>query len=629
MPWVSDLPGSKTSSESSPATPLSTKTSRSVLDANLLWLYSLLLSISCALTALSLRRWVRPRITLSDYSLPEQARLRGLFAVKIERANILIKLVHSFIFASLIVFFTGLLVFFSAFSAVNRPIFYPALFWTLLFFLFHASVKSKLYLESGSSSYTLFTQAKAEEQAPHTSCDILKPTLDMLRSDDDLEQFFEAIPGFCASNIVDNPQRSIDILGRQRLAEALVTFWNRTLSSNLVSESTKGRRLVISMRVIEAAELSIAVPQILHLFSSDLGGASQSVELGLTLRILRNGKTASLSRGVVASIISNAERNDRWFALAIDELGISGEVLRGYLTHGDSLLLANLIHITRQFFHSLLQYDLDLTITRMALNILPSVLKFDILNTLPELQHDFCALWNEIVQQVQSSGADIESFIDILIEIRHLYVALHAAPGYVLNSTAGHDDLLRQRTSYSLCTVRDHCSNVTTHLKEVSGNTIGEASHPTTTTSPILSESSPRDDLVTRHMATGITPSIDDNPISSMAPNSSLTPSSTGDVGRPNGRITVSSIVFDSTVTRSDCIFQRRKSSSYMPTIALSLSNSNPQAPTIFATNTSGNTVIPKLTAPRANDNTRDKDPTIRVEHTSSKLVRPVNPLRL
>ena len=476
--------------------------------------------MSCALTALSLQQWVRPRATLSHHNLPEQVRSAALFATRIERSRKLVEGLHALIFLSLVIFFIGLLFFF---WAVSRPIFHTALVWAVLFFTYHAYQRSTVFLRSGFSSYTPFTRAKAEEKGPHIDDDgdVLKRTLDMLRSDDDdLEQFFEAIPGFLASKIVDDPRRSLDILGRQRLAEALVAFWNRTLSSNRTSESVKGRRLVICMRLIEAAELSIAVPQILHLFSVDLNGASQSVEIGQTVRSLRNGKTASLSRGVVTSIISNAERNDRWFALTVDEFGISRDVLRGYLAHGDSVLLANLIHITRQFFHDLLQHDLDLTITtRIAPSLLPSISKFDILNTLPELQHEFCTLWNEIVQQVHSSGADINSFIDILVEIRHLYVALHGtdAPLDLLSSTTGYDDLTRQRTSYPFCTVPDHLSSLTTHLEKVSGNTIDRASHPIVTTSPVLSESSPRDVPVTHQTTAGKTPSISDTPISSMA----------------------------------------------------------------------------------------------------------------
>ena len=534
MPWLSALPDPRatTSSETSPDN-LSQSDLANIRSANLLWLYSLLLSISCALTALSLQQWVRPQFTLSHYSLPEQLRLGADFAARMDKSDKLIKILHSVIIASLVVFFSGLLLFF---WAVNHGIFYTAFFWTVLFFIFHARLRYEVFLRSGSISYSPFTRTKVEEQPPHTGGvgvgvgGILKRTLDMLRSDDDLEQFFEAIPGFCASKVVGDPRLSLDILGRQRLAEVLVAFWKRTLSSRQASESVKGRRLVICISVIEATELFITVPPILPLFSVDLGGTSLSVEIGHTLRILRNGKTASLSRGVVASIISNSERNDRWFALVVDELGISGDVLRDYLAHGDSVLLANLIHITRQFFHTLLQHDLDPTVTRIALKLLPSVSKFNILNTGPELQHDFCALWNEIVQQVRSSGADVNSFIDILVEIQYLYASLHgndAALGYIFTPTTGHDDLLRQRTSYPFCMVPEHRSNLTTHIEEVSGNMIGSYATGTTTTSPTLSESSPRDVHVTPY---GHWHQASLTPPSRPLPNQSPTTSSTGDV---------------------------------------------------------------------------------------------------
>jgi hypothetical protein len=123
---------------------------------------------------------------------------------------------------------------------------------------------------------------------------------------------------------------------------------------------------------------------------------------------------------IIARIISiNEERNKRWSTLVMDELGISEDTLRHYLAHGDSILLVNLIHITRQFFYGLRQCDSDLI--RKSLCILPSLSKFDILNALPELQHEFCTLWNEIVEQARRGEADNNSFIDILFEIRGLY----------------------------------------------------------------------------------------------------------------------------------------------------------------------------------------------------------------
>ncbi len=227
------------------------------------------------------------------------------------------------------------------------------------------------------------------------------------------------------------------------------------------------------MRVIEAGDLSIAVPQILHLFSTDLSEVSRSVEIGHSLQPLRNSNAASLARGIIARIISDAERNDRWSTLAMDELGISGDVLRDYLAHGDSVLLANLIHITLHFFHGLLQPDPDLT--REALSILPSVSKFNILNTLPELRQDFCALWNDVVRQVQSSGAKNNPFMEILLDIWSLYIAIHP-----------NDDPLSPPGSYPLCEDDSH-RNLTTHVQWVGGFTSGKASHPTATTLPTSS----------------------------------------------------------------------------------------------------------------------------------------------
>ena len=298
----------------------------------------------------------------------------------------------------------------------------------------------------------------------------------MLRSDDDLEQFFEAIPGFLASEIVDNPRRSLDMLGQQRLADALVGFCNRTMTSNRVSESVKGRRLIVCIRVIEVADLSIAVPWIIHLFSGDLSGVWGLVEIGRSLGIRRNGDAASLARVIIARIISiNDERDERWSTLAMNELGISADVLRRYLTHGDSISLANLIHITRQFFYGLRQRDSDLI--RKSLRVLPSLSKFDILNALPELRHKFCALWNKIVEQARRGGDNNNSFIDILFEIRGLYIALHdhadvAFEHFFASTSRG--GILGQPVSYPLCMMSEH------RIQEADGSTTCEATATTT-----------------------------------------------------------------------------------------------------------------------------------------------------
>jgi hypothetical protein len=103
---------------------------------------------------------------------------------------------------------------------------------------------------------------------------------------------------------------------------------------------------------------------------------------------------------IVAGIIFNVQaNNDDWVALAADHLGESEYVIRDYLKHGDdNVLLANLIHITRQIIHAL---EERYFLAARSSNILPTLIKFDIRNTLPELQDDFLTLWDEINQEPQ------------------------------------------------------------------------------------------------------------------------------------------------------------------------------------------------------------------------------------
>ena len=558
------------------------------------------------MVALSLQRWARPNsiVTSPSYSLPEQARLHALFAAAFKKFNFSshIEALHGLVHISLGLFLTGLSLFLTLPTSVLIGLQFVTLMyisWTVLpvfrpgfpcstpltpvFAIVNGCVvrgfSRLLYLATslfrickGTGRATRgahrhpkgyyrgwnlqkLAEDKAQGLAPRFDGDILKVTLHMLRSDDDLERFLDAIPGFCASKIVHDPRQSLDILGQQRLAEALIGFWNRTLSSNVVPESIKGRRLLICMRAIEAANLAIAAPGTLRDLSFRyLGGIARSVEVGHSLGNLRHGNVAPLARGIIAGIISSAERNDRWSVLAMDELGISRNVLGDYLARGDSVLLANLIHITRHFFHGLLQPHPYLT--REALSILPSVSKFDILNTLPKLQHDFCDLWNEVVQKTRSSMADDNPFIDILVEIRRLYVDLHGTDislGYIFTSTTGHDDFFRQPSSYPSCVMPDHYPKSTTQPQDASGSTTGVANQTITTAFPILSESSPAsgDALdVSHHPATdmGIIQGIADIPISFMDEPVTQYPSSTSGYQPPDEGITVSSMVFDSPV---------------------------------------------------------------------------------
>ena len=288
-------------------------------------------------------------------------------------------------------------------------------------------------------------------------------TYQSLDEDHELEQFFAGIPGFCSSNVVDNPQSRVRNL---KMAWALMGFLERTWSSNLVSETIKIRRLVTCVRAIDAAHLYHAAYEILDNFFTNRLALFQSVELGHSLIGWGNHddrNTALFSQGIISCIISNVpQRNERWFSLTTRHLSISEHVLRSYLDHGNSLLLAILIHFTRYWVHVVPQ---DKQYLLYLFEYEWVQLDFDVQNILPGLQHDFCDLWNEIVLQNRDTP-DYTPLSYILQKFRTIYDALHQ--GSTLND------------EYQLCSIPVHPIPSTSTSIKVDGD------RPETARAPII-----------------------------------------------------------------------------------------------------------------------------------------------
>ena len=307
----------------------------------------------------------------------------------------------------------------------------------------------------------------AEETASSPSSEIDASVIEriLLALDDDhaLEAFFNTIPGFCNSKIVDVPLPSP--VG-MKLRQALRGFLDRTFSNSL-PESVKSDRLITCLNAAHAALEPSAVLHILDdIFNGNWGHALRSVELGHSLRRWGDGKSDSIDmniRRIVACIVARAPRgqdDERWIRLAKDEFGVPDRVFRDYLAHGDTIPLAILIHSTRQALQS----------RRPQRDVLRSLSQINILDTLPVLQHEFCALWNEIVLEAASRSADgpdqTHIYHDIFSEIHPLFQALHQGSDHhdntqdhitpftvfvdILDPTLGHS------SSYPLCNATDH-----------------------------------------------------------------------------------------------------------------------------------------------------------------------------
>ena len=164
-----------------------------------------------------------------------------------------------------------------------------------------------------------------------------------------------------------------------------------------------------------------------------------------------------------ASILANAmERkggpvDDDWAAFAMVHLDVSAPVLRYYLAHGNSVLLANVIHVIHRARDMLLRVNLGMDFDSWFL--LLELAKFDAEDTLPELQHEFCAMWNEIVLGARSSSYRLP-YVIMLSGIRQIYITLHqgtdAAPTAFTASTYIFDPIFDIVSSYPLCTIQGH-----------------------------------------------------------------------------------------------------------------------------------------------------------------------------
>jgi hypothetical protein len=217
-------------------------------------------------------------------------------------------------------------------------------------------------------------------------------------------------------------------------------------------------------------------------FNSGRDERLRSIQVGHFLRSQcrhSDDRTALRAQAMVAGIIATVqERDSHWEALVKDQLGISEDVLQDYLAHGDSVLLANLIHYNRQcvrFGH------VDDCIVWPLLVVQRTISQFDIRNTLPGLQHAFCAFWNEIARRAARESNFLSFYI--LKPFRHLYIALHqdtdAAPTAFDASTHDNDPIFEQVSSYPLC-------NIPSHHPQINNAAIAENTHPPTIPQPTV-----------------------------------------------------------------------------------------------------------------------------------------------
>lgn len=488
---------------------------------NSLWFLSLSISLTCGLLATLLQQWARRYIksTSRRYSPHKRARIRAFFAEGVENLHLpwAVEVLPTLLHLSLFLFFTGLLIFLfnlhlTVFSAVVwwvglcttvygcvtlMPIFradspYYAPLSTSAWFILHAICFSITRVLGWSHAFSCFgsrvvnrmknlerlchkrlvggMEKTSDEAALNVSSEIdaraLMRTFDSLDQDHELEEFFEGIPGFCSSNVVSNPLASFIEPNKWRLSEALIVLMQHSLTSNLISDSDRRRRSLICTKAMHTASLPIHLSTYQKIINGEWGILLNFVEFGHLLRGVSHDDPAQkyYSTCMVAIMLARwKDLKGQGFELAADYLGISRPVLDEYLHHGDSLLLANCIHILRDILDvHWAPFGLGNANTRRK--ILESVSKLDIRGTLPMLQHEFCGLWNRVVTMATITHERHVRLlsIEILMNIHQAYMALHPgiapAPTTLSDSTNDQELIRLLQSSFPPCSTPGHDS---------------------------------------------------------------------------------------------------------------------------------------------------------------------------
>jgi hypothetical protein len=251
-----------------------------------------------------------------------------------------------------------------------------------------------------------------------------------LNDDNEFEEFFDALPSLCDSEELDDPQRAFIKPNKELLSHALIGMMDRTLLSDLVPEEVKQRRIIICTKAIGATSLLGPWWTLRRVLFGDWHGLSRSIHFGLFAQGWKNISypvTTFYAQYVVAvTLASVQERNDHWFQLASVQLNESKSLLRNYFAHGDSILLADAIFIIRRtiqtFSGSEDRHRRDILVA--SSKTLELICRLDVQNTLPEHQHQFCSLWNQLVEAAQNNTHSDATLLCIMMlkSIRRLYI---------------------------------------------------------------------------------------------------------------------------------------------------------------------------------------------------------------
>jgi hypothetical protein len=488
---------------------------------NSLWFLSLVTSLTCGLQATLLQQWARRYINITQASprAHNRARIRAFFANGVETLHLpwVIEALPTLLHLSLFLFFAGLVIYLfninhtvfavvtwwvgfctatyvgvtlmplfrhdspyyaplssSAWYLVNGVLYVTvkSLHWLVWHLVGHGEICDRLNIHGWQyrledrfyRGITRTAEEAAERQSPEADHLAVKRVLELSDEDLHLEEFFALIPGFFKSKVMEDSQH---IFNDGLVSGAMLEWMNRTLSSNTLSDEVKQRRIAICRKVMDITSLPVNYsPLDIGLYNWDEFFCSIDSALILKAATYHNSDALYNSKCAISVVLARVQkRDDIWRKLATDHLGVSESVLQDYLAHGDSATLANLNSFIRR---AISIYSMKKCFPDYVTKTLKWISKLDVQGTLPELRHDFCTLWNELVMRSRAQS-NFYGPNEILTGVRHIYIALHQSTASTLPAAFSAPTAQEARDSleppsYPQCTVTDHHSGSASHV---------------------------------------------------------------------------------------------------------------------------------------------------------------------
>ncbi len=283
----------------------------------------------------------------------------------------------------------------------------------------------------------------------------------------ELERFLTGIPSFYKSTWVEDPAQVLKGVNTDASPKAIVAFMSHSLSSDLVSDTTRQQQIEVSLKAMQT-DPYLLQRTFYHALCSTESAIFKSVDFVLLADQHANDKdpnVRSLARCIIAVAIHHLEdyhSDERWAGIIQRRLNWSEAAFAEHRKRRDSVKLRNLVRLAWELNTACPGSDTPSS-HKIFGNSLRVAIQLNVDTAAPGLRNEFCALWDQLVVAMQDQRHDpvlSSNAMLILSFIRPIYIPLHqgteSQSSAFSASTSDLDPILRDPSSYSLCTVSSH-----------------------------------------------------------------------------------------------------------------------------------------------------------------------------